>query len=289
MTVSPGTVRHVAACPEVDPVGCAQEPIPDHRHEVGVTMVRASLLGTFGIGRDLSVELELPFDAKLLTAEYTTLDGAPFEPPYGDLHHRDETLSGIGDPVVALRWDRAVGRLQLGGRAGVSLPLGDTTENPEPLAAQSLPHQHMQIGSGTFAPVVGVLGAWVAGRWGLFGRIDAVVPLYENDEGFRRGLYLDAALGPGYRLRPGLFGFAQLAVAHTGEETWDGNPNESSALDALRLVVGGTVALGERFRLGPVVQIELASRAMGGSFDQPFIGTLTITYGQPIQRGRGAL
>ena len=35
---------------------------------------------------------------------YTTLDGAPFTPPYGDIHHRTETLRGVsdGDLLVAL-------------------------------------------------------------------------------------------------------------------------------------------------------------------------------------------
>lgn len=283
-------MSHVAACPQVDPAGCAAEPLPDHRHEVGITFARVSLLATFGIGHDLSLEAELPFDGKFLSAEYTTLDGGAFEPPYGDIHHRDETLSGIGDPVVAIRWDRGLGRdVRIGVRAGISLPIGDTTENPDPLAMQSLPHQHMQIGSGTFNPVVGLLGSWAPGRWGLFGRVDAVLPFYESGEGYRGGLQVDAALGPGYRLRPGLFGFGQVALSHTGEETWDGEPNESSGRDALRLVLGGNVALSGRWRVGPVVQLELASRAVGGSFEQPFTGTLTFTYGHAIPRGRGSL
>lgn len=271
-------------------MGCAREPIPDHLHEVGITFVRASLLGTLGLGRGLSVEAELFFDAKMLTAEYTTLGGDAFDPPYGDIHHRDEVLWGGAAPVLALRWDRDLARsVRLGLRGGVSLPLGDTTENPEPLTAQSLPHQHMQIGSDTFDPVVGAIAAWTPAKWGIYGRVDARLPLYESAKGYRAGAQVDVAIGPGYEFRPDWFGFAQLGFSHTGEETWDGVASEHSSRDALRLVLGGHAAVGERWRIGPVIQIELASRAAGGSFEQPLIGTLTITYGQPIPRGRGSL
>ena len=30
--------------------------------------------------------------------------GAPFTPPYGDIHHRTETLRGVSDPSIGIEW-----------------------------------------------------------------------------------------------------------------------------------------------------------------------------------------
>lgn len=286
-TVSPARVNHVASCPDVDPVGCATAPLPDHIHDVGINFANVTLAGTVGLGRGLALTVELPFDAKVLTRRYSTLDGEPFDPRYGDIHHRDETLAGLGDPRIFGRWDLAVPqRWQLGVRAGTTLPLGDTVDNPDPLAAMSLEHQHMQIGSGTLDPVAGVFGGRTWGPWGAFARVDLRIPLYASDTGYRGGLQLDAAVGPGYRISRHFIG-TQLAWSHSGEETWDGVPNESSGRDALRLVVAAEWAMTDRIRIAPIAQVELTSRAVGGSFEQPVIATFNVIYGSPIPTGRG--
>lgn len=287
-TVSPARVTHVATCPDVDPVGCAAAPLPDHIHDVGITFANVTLAGTVGLGRGLALTLELPFDAKVLSRRYSTLDGEPFDPPYGDIHHRDETLAGLGDPRIFGRWDVPVPqRWQLGVRAGATVPLGDTVENPDPLAAMSLEHEHMQIGSGTIDPVGGVFGGRTWGPWGVFARVDLRIPVYASNSGYRGGRQLDAAVGPGYRFSRRRFIATQLAWSHSGEETWDGVPNESSGRDEVRVIVSADWGITQRIRIAPIAQLELASRAVGGSFQQPLIATFNVIYGSPIPTGRG--
>jgi hypothetical protein len=46
------------------------------------------------------------------------------------VHHRDETLTGISDPLLLGRWAASLGELLLVLRAGVSLPLGHTEAEP---------------------------------------------------------------------------------------------------------------------------------------------------------------
>jgi hypothetical protein len=285
-TVSPATISHVARCPEVDPAMCAAgTPIPDHMHHVGVTMANVTLAGSFGLGRGLAIEARVPVDVKRLRVRYTTLHDEPYDPPYRNIHHRNETLSGPGDPRLGLRWDRGLGaRWQIGFALGTTIPLGDTVEDPNPLAKESLPHQHMQIGSGTFDPVVEATAAWRPGdRLGAYARLDARLPLYESGKGYRAGTAVDVAAGPGLRLGHHHFGFVMLGLSHAGEETWDGVTNESSGRSALRLIAGSHVALGHRLQLGAVVQGELWSRAVGGEFDQPIIATVTVSYTSPTK------
>lgn len=279
LTVSPATIRHTASCPEVDSVGCATTTIPDHVHELEITFANATFAAAVGIGGGLAVHAELPYDLKRRRRQYFR-DGMPFTPPYGDIHHRNSTLQGVGDPTIALEWIRRVGtRLTVGGRLGVRVPLGATTDNPDPLAAQSVAHEHMQVGSGTFDPVIAVFGSWQHQHWGVYGRFDARLPFYQSRAGYRGGPQLDLTVGPGIRVRQRAVLFSQLGLSHTGEESWSGAPNEVSARNNLRFVLGASIFVTRHWRVGPVLQVELANTAVGGEFDQPIITTLTLTFG----------
>lgn len=54
---------------------------------------------------------------------YETLEGAPFTPPYGDIHHRTQTLRGISDPSIGVDW---MPRASVMFGAGLSLPIGSS-------------------------------------------------------------------------------------------------------------------------------------------------------------------
>ena len=90
---------HDAHCPEISPLVCADPDIEmlPHEHHQGVTMLRYQTTVSFGLGNGWQVMGMIPVDAKLLSIEYTTMDGQPYDPPYGDIHHRNETLFGLGD------------------------------------------------------------------------------------------------------------------------------------------------------------------------------------------------
>jgi len=279
VSIAPAFITHLASCPQVDPVGCAKQPIPDHRHNVGITFITLPLTATFGLGKGFSVQLSLPLIAKLRTRSYEKLDKSPYTPPYGDLHHTQTPLSGLGDPSIILQWNAYFrSSWNLGISGGFSFPLGATTQDPEPLAAQSIEHEHMQIGSGTIDPRLALWGSWAHQKVGIFGRISLQQPLYANDQGYQGGRQVTLTLGPGYRLTQRLLWFTQLALNSSAEERWNGQVNEVSARDSLGLILGGNIQLSNHLRLSPVVQLEMASRSVGGSFKQPFIATMIFTY-----------
>jgi hypothetical protein len=141
----------------------------------------------------VQLSLRLPYDVKAVHIAYETLDGAPFTPPYGDIHHRTQTLRGISDPTLHLEWMPHRG-VTFG--AGLSLPIGDTVENPILLGREGKEHQHIQFGSGTFRPTLSAQWWRPGERVTLFARADARLSLYENGEGFRAPNTLLWSVGP---------------------------------------------------------------------------------------------
>ena len=65
----------------------------------------------YGVKAGLLLSLRVPYDVKDQRIDYRTLDGEPFAPPYGDIHHRTERLDGFGD-----------GELGVSARSGPRLP-----------------------------------------------------------------------------------------------------------------------------------------------------------------------
>jgi len=82
---------HVAECPDVAPE-CATETIPPHLHKVRLGVTHYEVSADYGLRNNMQLSLRLPYDIKAQRVHYATLSGAPYVPPYGDIHHRTETL-----------------------------------------------------------------------------------------------------------------------------------------------------------------------------------------------------
>jgi hypothetical protein len=123
---------------------------------------------------------------------YTTLTGAPFTPPYGDIHHRTETLRGMADGDVMLLWQMSPGwRFGI----GTTLPFGETVPDPVQLGREGRKHEHLQFGSGVFAPIAEI--SWnnrVASAI-----VQATVPISTNREGFRAPKNFRWSVGPTFK------------------------------------------------------------------------------------------
>ena len=171
---------HVATCPDVAPVECEAGFIPPHMHHVRLALTHSDLTVDRGLGANMQLSLRLPYDIKEMRVKYTTLDGAPFIPPYGDIHHRDETLRGISDAALMLDWSPHVDWF-LG--IGTTLPIGHTVPDPVALGRFGLKHEHIQFGSGTFQPIVSA--QWSrALKVPLFIRFEDRLSLYESGGGY---------------------------------------------------------------------------------------------------------
>lgn len=240
-------------------------------HQAELQLTQHELAANYGLRENLQLSLRLPYQVKDLEIRYTTLDGAPFTPPYGDIHHRSETLTGISDPSLTLETER--GDFLLG--VGTTIPAGHIEPDPIALGRAGQRHEHIQFGSGTFRPIVSA--QWVRrGTVTLFARGEARVSLYENREGFRAPTDFLWSLGPGFRA-----GRFSIDPRFSGQwqtlGRWSGEVDEGTGFrnGGVRLQVSAPVG---RVVLAPSVYRELFSKGAhhGESFRQGTTWSLAV-------------
>jgi hypothetical protein len=243
-------------------------------HHVRLNLSHYELDASYGVRERMQLFLRVPYDVKAQRVRYSTLDGGPFTPPYGDIHHRTETLTGISDPSAGIEW--APSPAWTFG-AGTTLPAGHTVANPIVLGREGETHEHIQFGSGTFRPILSA--QWTHPRFTA--RTEATVSLYENDRGFRAPTTIAWAAGPHFKvgrlsLDPRLSGQYQTIGR------WNGEVDEGSGFNAGGVTVQLAIPAGA-FVIAPNVYRELWSRSLSGdeSFRQ---GT---TFGVSIMRTYG--
>ncbi len=236
-------VVHPAGC--ADPANCADAPVePVHLHDQRLLPAELRSIVEVGLTDHGGVELHAPFRLTRTTIAYRTPGGAPYEPLAPDLHHRNETLAGLGDPWLLGRWNGTPWGTMLTARLGVSLPLGRTEANPFALGAQGKRHQHIQFGSGTVDPVAGFDLSRAFGKVQLAGYAQGQMAVYENEHGFRAGLRVLTGLQAGRRLWGALSGALGGDVQHEGAERWDGRIQQDGSLGRTEILAGASLVHG---------------------------------------------
>lgn len=206
------------------------DPLPNE-HQVRLRWTRVELDLAYALGGGWDVELDLPYDVKVVDARYELPDGTSFDNPNGDLHHRDERLEGMSDLKLLLNWRpggvfTADDRLHAG--LGLSLPVGRTESDPYELGDQGLKHQHIQFGTGTFDPLLRLDYYRPAAPLGLLVSLNLQAPLYENRHDYRGATQADLALGPRIRIFDALVLGASYVASYQTRAYWDGEPDENS-------------------------------------------------------------
>lgn len=232
-------VVHVSACPDSGPA-CATGEVPPYLHDQGLTVLEVRPVLELGLTPNASAELQLPVRLVASSITYRRMDGTPFEPPNPGLHHRDETLAGLGDAWLTVRAAWSMGALRVGARLGSTLPLGSTVENPFSLGAAGLEHQHVQFGSGTFQPLLGADAAWrFDAAWSVRGYAQWIPAPFENRFGYRPGDKVNAGALVEW-LPPGWLGASLGAdVLSEGAERWGGVVQQDGNVGRTDLLVGG--------------------------------------------------
>lgn len=223
----------------------------------------------------LEVELMVPVRMIGIEAGFRDAGGNALA-SFDSIHHRDETLFGLGDLSVTGRaraLDGVAGdRWTIDLRAGASLPTGGTKPNPFERARRGLEHQHMFFGTGTVDPLVGLSVAYrfdplTLSSWGLARR-----SLYANDYGYRGpgtvsgGLVVDAGLGLSqWRFQLG------GEVFHESPAEWSGEPAENSGRTDLVAVAGARFIPSAAWDLTLTGKIPFTLEAEGGQLNTPFV------------------
>jgi hypothetical protein len=285
-----GRARHEADCPDLGPeCNGSTKPTPII-HDVALFATDMALDATYGLTRWLALEARAPLRVVKTTPHFFTLNGQPLDRP-NDIHHHDETLWGPGDPWLIARFAAARGSFVWVSRVGVTLPLGRTEEDPYRLGALGLSHEHIQLGTGTFVPIVGGGLAWLGRPIELSASTLGFFSAYAGSNGYQAPLRLYVTARAALplldaTLRPYLGSY----FSHEGKEKWHGDFGAEGTTPVNDLLLGGglewtfarpwSVDAGVRFRavrftdaatfdypavlvFGISTQIDVAERVVG--------------------------
>jgi hypothetical protein len=233
-------VIHPSYCPEIGPI-CASRDEPPQLHDQTLYVTELRPIFEYQVLEILGLELQVPLRLSATNVVYRRLDRTAFEPDYENIHHRNETLVGLGDSWVSARISRTVGAFALSGRVGVTVPIGRTESNPFDLGERGLPHQHVQFGTGTFNPLLGAEVARTIGQVQMRGYAQAQLSLYENRHGYRAGMRLLAAAEGGMLVLGKLRIAATADMFHEEPERWDGVIQQDGNLGRTDVLVGATI------------------------------------------------
>ena len=257
------------------------------RHVLDFNMFVAQLTGAYGLTDWLSLGLEVPIRATMVTADFLDASGGDL-PQFQSIHHRDEALTGLADPTVTTEWslpiNKLVPSLSASLTAGASLPVGDTEPDPFLLGKLGKRHQHIFYGTGTIDPTLalrlqmdlGVAMLMVSGR--------TRASMYRNTAGYKGPVMTETGLKASSSL--GIDGWAFVLgpeLFHQTPATWGEREAENSGRTELLLAVGVVHRFDSGLSIQASAKTPILTRSRGGQLEIPFLGSLGLRYSPPLQ------
>jgi hypothetical protein len=261
-------VTHPAGCADLN--NCDEVPVQElHDHQVLLAPVELGLSGEWAFDDKWGVEASLPVRSVWASVSYQTPDGADYEPVDADVHHRDETVAGLADGRLMARYGRSLGGVWVAARLGTTVPLGATEEDPFSAGDVGKKHQHIQLGSGAFEPVMSLDATWGGISQQTTAYVTLQQPLYANDKGFEAGRRLLAGAQVGLKAAPDLLLSLLGEVGHEGGDQWQGVVR-SDGMTGLTEVRTGAALLwrSEAVTLTAAVRVPVY-RVMEASAEEP--------------------
>lgn len=243
-------------------------------HMQDITASDTTLVVSRGLRDGLAMEAVIPLRHVTNRIRFEDAAGQLFHPRLGDIHHRNETLAGPGDPWLMLHGARVRGAWTVAARAGLSIPLGSTVENPFALGERGLRHQHVQFGTGTWDPLLGLGAARQFGEVSLSLLALARLTVYENSHGYRAGhrYYMGAAADR--RLRGAWRATAGLDLNGEQAEHWSGRQRaEEGNLGRTDLLfsIGLRRDVAKVGAFSLTGKVPIVTRTVGSQLDYPAI------------------
>ena len=265
---------HDSECPDIGPI-CAIRDEPPQQHHTTLWLSELRAIAEYGLASDFALQLAAPFRVIRTTTEFTDLDGNPISLDYENIHHRDQTLAGLGDIQLLAHVGKSLADFDLGMRFGVSFPTGRVHEDPFRLGTEGRSHQHIQFGTGTFDPVAGLDLSRSIDRLTLsaFGQVQ--MPLYEGPKGYQAGGRFLFGATAAHRLgtkdvlfRLGVAGLHELAERWNGEvPAEDGNQGRTD----LYAGPGITISLGNDWTFSFDARGRFYGRAKNAQLELPLV------------------
>ncbi len=268
---------HDEACPDIGPI-CAVRAEPPQRHHTTLLATDVRLFAEYGLVPGLALQALLPLRIIGTKTAYTDLLDHPITLDYQNIHHRDETLAGLGDPQLLLHKALRLGGVAIGARAGVSIPLGVVHDDPYRLTAEGLPHEHIQLGTGTLDPVLALDASLSARGFTVAAFAGLQAPLYQGPQGYRAGARSQAGV---LVARPidSVTLRVSAEVLHEQPERWQGRvPTDdgNQGRTDVYLAPGATWNFAGEWMLSADVRVRAFSHVVNAQLDMPVVLELGI-------------
>jgi hypothetical protein len=229
-------VSHPAGCTDI--ADCTEPTIqPLHSHELFVMPLELAVDARWVFVDRFALELTVPLRMVHLRAHYETPGGDEFPPLDAGVHHRDETLVGLGDLGLAVRGAHLAGRWWLTLSPGFTVPTGRTQPNPFALGDVGERHQHVQFGTGTFNPTLKFDATRGLPRSQVSFYAIGRMALYENQEGFQAGPRGTLGAVIGYKA-PRILASFLTEGSFEGADRWSGAIRQDGLIGRQELRVG---------------------------------------------------
>ncbi len=249
-------------------------------HRQSSFVLDARIDAELGLTSGVALAVEVPLRLFATDIRYEDFEGRAVPIANGDVHHRDETLVGPGDPRLGVRLGLRNGDWSFGATLGLRLPLGRTEPNPYTEAAETTRHQHVQFGTGTFDPELGVsvdhdFGAVTVGAWGWLR-----AAFYANTFGFQAGNRYagGVTIETGFGLATWRFR-ASFDVNSERAERWDGEPPVDDGNQGRVDVYAGLGATWQAtpdFFVGAGARVPLYTHIVGGQLELPIVVSFDV-------------
>ncbi len=247
------------------------------QHATRQQVVDFDLRVSLGLSDRVAFEPRLPIRLARTDATFKDADGT-VAPGFASIHHRDETLFGLGDLEIASRFRLLKPTLSsswtLDFTGGVTLPTGDTEPNPFALGRAGETHQHIFFGSGTVDPIGGLAVSTAIDQVVLSSWLTTRLTLFDNRKGYQAGDKVSAGIAI-----QSAFGLESLSfllgpeLYHEQPATWERGREQARNSGRTDVIA----AAGVLWRPSPAVSLELLVRKPftvkdeGGQIDIPIL------------------
>ena len=290
-------MTHQEDCPDIYPPACLNPsgyglaaPPPPQLHHTVLWLWDIRVLAEYGLAPHLALQALLPIGIVQTRTTYTDLDGNPISLSYPSIHHQNETLTGLRDAQLLLHhaWD--LGGAAISERVGISIPFGTVHPDPFALGDEGLVHEHIQFGTGTLDPVVGLDASKDFGGWSLAAFFFAQMPLYSV--GIARGDGTDVVdqYQAGTRISGGVAASSSLGligpsfrltalVAQEFPERWNGaTPVDEGNRGRTDLFVGPGMTLPflDDWSVSLEVRVRVWGQLVGAQMSLPVVVDLSV-------------
>ncbi len=250
-------------------------------HDQHIASGEGHLAADLGLSSWLGVGLLVPMRFYKTSIRYLDPSGQPVAIENPSLHHRDETLTGIGDPWIYGRVGRHLGGFAVGARAGITIPLGRTVPDPFVLGDAGLPHEHSQFGTGTIGAIAGIDASRFVRGVHLEASALTIQTTYANHHGYQAGDRYAASLGAATSFGTKRFRFrATLDAGWETAERWGGTIHtDDGNVGRVDVLAGGEVTwlATDDWHIGLAVKAPVYTHIKGGQLDA--LGFAGITVG----------